>query len=394
MTEVSIDRRAAERPEPFVSTGALVPYVAVADARRALAFYAAAFDAVPRGAPIVMDDGRIGHSEVEIMGSLLMLADEYPELNLAGPAPGAAISVTLHLGVDDVDGIATRAVAAGATLLREPANSPYGRTATLLDPFGHRWMLMDDSTVTLDTVDAVDAVEPIRTGDVAYASLQVPDVVRAATFYASALGWTYIEPGDPRSRRVVGTSVSHGLRDGHEHPTLFLCYAVEDLDATLERVGAAGGTAGPPSHEPHGTVSDCVDDQGLPFALYQIPHDAPPARPAPNGEHHGDLSYLTMVTLDTARARAFYGSVLGWTFEPGRVDDGWATTDVTPMLGLWGRGTGRSTVVPMYRVDDIHAAVARVQAAGGTSTEVEEQPYGLSSECRDDQGTRFYLGQH
>ena len=53
---------------------------------------------------------------------------------------------------------------------------------------------MDDSTVTLDTVDAVDAVEPIRTGDVAYASLQVPDGVRAATSYASALGWTYIEP--------------------------------------------------------------------------------------------------------------------------------------------------------------------------------------------------------
>jgi predicted enzyme related to lactoylglutathione lyase len=48
----------------------------------------------------------------------------------------------------------------------------------------------------------------------------------------------------------------------------------------------------------------------------------------------------------------------------------------------------------MYRVDDIHAAVERVRAEGGSATDPERQPYGLSSTCVDDQGTRFYLGQH
>jgi uncharacterized protein len=48
----------------------------------------------------------------------------------------------------------------------------------------------------------------------------------------------------------------------------------------------------------------------------------------------------------------------------------------------------------MYRVDDIHAAVAEVRARGGRATDPEQQPYGLSAECADNQGTHFYLGQH
>jgi predicted enzyme related to lactoylglutathione lyase len=51
------------------------------------------------------------------------------------------------------------------------------------------------------------------------------------------------------------------------------------------------------------------------------------------------------------------------------------------------------TTVPMYKVDDVVAAVAAVRAAGGTATEPEQLPYGLSSTCADDQGARFYLGQ-
>jgi predicted enzyme related to lactoylglutathione lyase len=62
------------------------------------------------------------------------------------------------------------------------------------------------------------------------------------------------------------------------------------------------------------------------------------------------------------------------------------------MTGLSG-GHADVTVVPMWRVDDIEAAVARVRAAGGRATDPERQPYGISSDCEDDQGTRFYLGQ-
>ncbi len=50
-------------------------------------------------------------------------------------------------------------------------------------------------------------------------------------------------------------------------------------------------------------------------------------------------------------------------------------------------------MMPMYQVDDIEGAVGRVRELGGTATDPERQPYGLSSECVDDQGGRFYLGQ-
>ena len=95
---------------------------------------------------------------------------------------------------------------------------------------------------------------------------------------------------------------------------------------------------------------------------------------------------------DSAAVRAFYGAVLGWRFSPGQVDDGWRLDDVRPMTGLHG-GHARTTVLPMYLVDDIHAALSRVRAAGGSAPEPERQPYGLTAECTDDQGTRFYLGQ-
>jgi predicted enzyme related to lactoylglutathione lyase len=99
-----------------------------------------------------------------------------------------------------------------------------------------------------------------------------------------------------------------------------------------------------------------------------------------------------MEVRDSAAVRAFYGAVLGWQFNPGRVDDGWGPVDVMPMVGLHG-GHEVTTVLPMYRVDDIEASVTRVRGAGGSATDPERHPYGLSSLCADDQGTRFYLGQ-
>jgi uncharacterized protein len=84
---------------------------------------------------------------------------------------------------------------------------------------------------------------------------------------------------------------------------------------------------------------------------------------------------------------------LGWEYTPGRIEDGWQVNDIQPMSGLAG-GALEPRVVPMWRVDDIAAAVDRVRAAGGTATDPEQQPYGISSECVDDQGMAFYLGQH
>ncbi len=173
---------------------------------------------------------------------------------------------------------------------------------------------------------------------------------------------------------------------------LFLCFVVDDVGSAIERVRVAGGQARETRREPYGVIVDCVDDQGLPFAMVELAEHAAGERGPAHGVGHGDVAYLTIEVADSSKARAFYRSVLGWRFAPGSVEDGWDVEDVVPMTGMVG-GREQAGVVPMYRVDDITAAVERVRDAGGTATIPEPQPYGLSSMCTDDQGTRFYLGQ-
>ena len=71
-----------------------------------------------------------------------------------------------------------------------------------------------------------------------------------------------------------------------------------------------------------------------------------------------------MLTPDSGRFRAFYGSVLGWTFHGGRIDDGWEVDNAHPQIGIAG-GSDSAVAVPMWNVDDVDAAVERVRAAGG-----------------------------
>jgi predicted enzyme related to lactoylglutathione lyase len=102
---------------------------------------------------------------------------------------------------------------------------------------------------------------------------------------------------------------------------------------------------------------------------------------------------VTYEVPDSAVFRDFYARVLHWTFEPGRINDGWQVVTAHPMAGAAG-GSPHPTTVPMWTVADIDAAVARVREAGGTVLqEPAQQPYGITAECTDDQGSRFYLGQ-
>jgi len=253
---------------------------------------------------------------------------------------------------------------------------------------------MSEVSKTRDQVERPSAKGRLRHGDIGYVSLWVGDVERAAGFFSSVLGWRSRE-SEPGGRQVEGLSLSHGIRGGHPQSTLMLCYAVEDLEAATDRVRAAGGTAEPSRAEPYGRVSDCVDSQGVYLALYEPPEGvAEGSRQSEAGRSEpGDVTYVTMEVVDSAEARSFYGSVLGWRFAPGRVPDGWQVEDVIPLVGMAG-GRDRATTIPMYQVEDIAAAVGLVRSAGGTASDPEVQPYGISSNCTDDQGTRFYLGQH
>lgn len=402
----------------------VTPYLAVHDGREALDWYVRALGARRRGEPIVMDDDRLGHAELAFGDSVVMLSDEFPEIGVVTPRalsrgdtgePGVA--QTLRLQLSDVDTVVRRAVEQGATLARPVQDSPYGRNGVIIDPYGHRWLIAAPPTAPAtapaasaagtgvpsggapETAAGGDAgtaaaTVPLRHGDVGYTSLWLPDVERAADFYGAVLGWATAPGGSPQGRQVQNLSRPLGLWGGQEHRTAFPCFAVDDVAATVRQIRDAGGTAEEPRREPYGLIAECVDDQGMAFAVYE----PEPGDEFPVGRRfgRGEVVFLTFEVPDSVRFRAFFRAVFGWEFVPGRVHDGWEARlggeDVRPMAGLQG-GHETFTVVPMYAVDDIDAAVARVRAAGGTATAPERQPFGFMAECTDDQGSRFHLGQ-
>jgi PhnB protein len=123
----------------------LTPYLAVKDAREAIAWYVEHLGAQVTYEPIVMPDGRVGHVELAVDGARWMMADEHPEIQVEAPAPGRGAAVTLHLTVADVDAVVDQVRAGGALLDRGPEESPIGRVAVFRDPFGHRWFLNTDT---------------------------------------------------------------------------------------------------------------------------------------------------------------------------------------------------------------------------------------------------------
>jgi PhnB protein len=122
----------------------LIPALAVRDAVQAIAFYQQAFGATELYRLIDPESGKLGHAELLINGTMIMLADEYPAFNKTPQALGGT-AVKLALMVDDVDAIVDRASSAGAIVVMPPRDQFFGhRSATVRDPFGHEWMLQKE----------------------------------------------------------------------------------------------------------------------------------------------------------------------------------------------------------------------------------------------------------
>jgi uncharacterized glyoxalase superfamily protein PhnB len=257
----------------------------------------------------------------------------------------------------------------------------------------HRALLRQTPTAHRPRSTAMSALIPY---------LVVRDARAALAWYADALGARTV--GDPYIDRdrighaemeVAGATFYladaypelglTGPEDGHVGVSLHL--TVPDVDAAVERALSTGATLERPVYDaPYGRTGVIVDPYGHRWML-QTPATSTAAGPRP-----GDAVYLTLQVPDGARALDFYSAVLGWTAVPGRVPDGWQVEGTTPMIGIGG-GAGEPGTVPMYAVDDIEVAVAAVRTAGGEAGEIEQQSYGASTLCRDDQGLPFWLGQ-
>ena len=117
----------------------VMPSLIVDGAGAAIDFYRSVFGATERGRMPAPGD-KIGHAELEIGDSVIMLADESPEMNAAGPRSVGGTPVSLLVYVEDVDSVFDRAVQAGAKPLAAVDDKFYGdRSGQFEDPFGHRW---------------------------------------------------------------------------------------------------------------------------------------------------------------------------------------------------------------------------------------------------------------
>jgi PhnB protein len=116
-------------------------HMIVPGAERASAWYRDVFEATEHDR-IILPDGRLIHVEVRVSGSVLMLADEFPEHGAVRPPAEITSAVAFYLAFEDVDEVWRKAIAAGATEHRPLMDTPFGeRDGQIIDPFGYRWGL-------------------------------------------------------------------------------------------------------------------------------------------------------------------------------------------------------------------------------------------------------------
>ena len=118
----------------------VTPYLIVDGAAEAIDFYTSVLGAAQRGDRMETPDGKVGHAELSLGDSLIMLADESPDMGAVGPRTVGGTPVTVHVYVEDVDNVHAKALSAGAKELTPVTDQFYGdRSGQFEDPWGHKW---------------------------------------------------------------------------------------------------------------------------------------------------------------------------------------------------------------------------------------------------------------
>jgi uncharacterized glyoxalase superfamily protein PhnB len=265
------------------TANALTPYLSVGDAAAALDWYRDVFGALET-TRFVGDDGRVGHAEVVIGGARMMLADEYPEVDVHGPRHYGGTSVTLHLEVVDVDHTFRLAADAGAEVEREPSDQFHGnRNAVVRDPWGHRWMLTQpidaaraEAAADADPGDFGDVREYAVTGrppvEPGYITMRTGDLERARAFYGALFAWAVESGSQEGGGHIANTRFPMGFMESEEATAegpVTLYFRVDDIESYAARVEELGGRVLARDEYPSGGNAECVDDQGFRFDLFR-----------------------------------------------------------------------------------------------------------------------------
>jgi uncharacterized glyoxalase superfamily protein PhnB len=279
VTDTEANAEVTHVAEPDAQAQSITAYISVRNASAAIAFYVEAFGAV-EVSRLVSDDGRIGHAEITIGNSKLMLADEYPEIDSLGPESRGGPSCTFTIEVPDVDNSFQRAVAAGATITRPLADQFHGnRMGSVTDPFGHRWTLSTPIAgfdraeyARISKDEGYELIEGRQLkhhneGDLYYFTLPVHDLSRAQAFFTAVLGWQFPDPQQGHIANISAPPGGIATVTGDASTRAQLWFVVDDIHAAVAKVRELGGSASDPVQYDSGWSADCVDDQGTTFNL-------------------------------------------------------------------------------------------------------------------------------
>jgi PhnB protein len=402
---------------------AVTAYLTVKDAASAIDFYKRAFGAqeIMR---LVEPSGKVGHAQIVIGGSTIMLADEYPDYGAVSPQTLGGSPVKLNLSVPDVDEFARQAVAAGAKIARPIADQFYGeRSGQISDPFGYTWIVATHTEdmsatemqrrfeeATKPAEPKTPGVDPIRKGfRTVTPYLSAPDGAALLDFAKNVFGAEEIFRSTGSAGGIHG-EVRLGdtmLMMGGGIPgkawkatpnTAALHVYVPDCDATYQRALEAGATSiDVPTDQDYGERSCTVKDFAGNFwyiATYKGPNykweGAPDVQPCMHPRRAD--------TVINFLKRAFGAEEVGRHATPDGVIQHATMRIGTSLMEL---GDAHGPYQPMNSmfylyVPDVDALYRRALAAGARSIgEPTDQDYGdRNAAVEDPFGNQWYIATH
>jgi len=399
---------------------AVTPHLVFSDASRAIEFYKQAFGAVERFR-LSEPNGKVGHAEITIGGSVIKLSDEYPEYGFRSLESLGGSPVRLHLYVTDVDAVAARAVEAGAKVIRPVKDQFYGdRSGHLADPFGYTWVVathkedvsQEEIQRRFDEMQsqpgsAEHKVNPIREGfRTVTPYVVVNEAAELIEFVKQAFG------AEERLRTIGGAGGIHcevkigdslmmigggGEWKGTPMPTAIHLY-VPNVDEVYERALTAGAVSMyEPADRPYGDREGGVRD--LAGNLWYIGTNKETGA-APKGlntvtaclhspEPRNVLEFLkrALGAEETLLAQSPSG-----VFQHAKVQLGSSVLELGPAHGQF---QPMPTMFYLY-VENVDALYRRAVDAGGTSmSPPADQPYGdRNAVVRDPFGNEWCIATH
>jgi PhnB protein len=396
------------------------PYLSVRNAAAALEFYKKAFGAI-EVTRLMQPDGRVGHAQIDIEGARIMLADEFPEFGFRSPESLGGSPVHIQLDVKDVDAMAPRAVAAGATVLRPVEDQFYGaRSGQFRDPFGFIWSISTHNE-TLSTEEMQHRIDEMAKDEAAALPrkyiregfhsitpyLVVPRVAQLIEFLEGAFGAEErFRVNRPGTQVIMHAEVKIGdsmieMADANEQfpPTpATIILRVDDVDAAFLRATDAGATVlQPVADQDYGVRSaTVVDASGNRWNIFTpnegdvIFKDFRSVTP-----HFNPMRAPAMIEF---LQKAFGAEEIYRAQSPDGVVHHAQVRIGDSVIGM-GEAHGPYQPAPatlhLY-VPDADASYDRALRAGATSIQpVAEQPYGdRSGGVRDPYGNRWFIATH